>query len=752
MSTLSTSLVALSSRTKRQSLSTIESSVTRLLVSTKHLLESLTQWARHEADDKFVSDAYVKLGNDFRAATRAFAASSVDISDIGDVPQALRIILEAALSEAPSQENLDRFLPNIRNIIVTLLQNLKAKQARARALAIEKQLRQMDPLAASSLRISLDSTRTSLRSSPEPGSVGASAQNTEEKEKTDSFERAPEVAQGKAPEKNPVSINVPKIRNGVPLADNSVPLANHSPPAQPRKSSPVRVRSNNLQVSGQNDALSQLQKGNSMQRRASKRFSAYQYAKLTNFSPSGVVPRISTMDQSNASTPNTSFEAKEVQGTPTKAPEQENADPFIFLKLLEKTKKAKVSFPVTFASLRLLFVEKFAYSPGTASFPEIYITDPQTNVSYELEDHMLDEVKAGSLLSLNSSQVVNAPSSKGLEDKILALSAKVDSQNSSLLAEVKELIKSIEIPTPFATPPPVSITSENAISNSQLKKLADIKIELDAIKRLQSNNKTTVKLSVEEIMAKVQQFREVDVSISASSSRSYMNKSNLKLSEDSDSLLTKVDDLQDVMEALRKDVAQRGVRVGEKQLKHTQKEIEEAKSLLNELTGYIQTGKPVWKKIWESELDKVCEEQQFFNLQDDLTQDLEEDIKKIEETYELIEKCSLEQSKQGAYNRNKVVAKLYIPEPGESLHSLKDAVLNEVAAMIPDHDSRLEAIAKAEKVRTKERELMRLNKFQEELGDFVEDNKFKSSGRFEEIERIRKEKDSENLKSSFGVI
>ena len=51
------------SGSKSPSMSTIESSVTRLLVSTKHLLESLTQWARQEADDKFVSDAYVKLGN-----------------------------------------------------------------------------------------------------------------------------------------------------------------------------------------------------------------------------------------------------------------------------------------------------------------------------------------------------------------------------------------------------------------------------------------------------------------------------------------------------------------------------------------------------------------------------------------------------------------------------------------------------------------------------------------------------------------
>ena len=141
----STNIVSHNLSGKRRSLNTIESSVTRLLVSTKHLLESLTQWARKEADDKFVSDAYVKLGNDFRAAIRAFSNNGIDISDIGNVPQALRIILEAALSEAPSQENLDRFLPSIRNIIVTLLQTLKTKQAKAKAISQEKSTKEELP-------------------------------------------------------------------------------------------------------------------------------------------------------------------------------------------------------------------------------------------------------------------------------------------------------------------------------------------------------------------------------------------------------------------------------------------------------------------------------------------------------------------------------------------------------------------------------------------------------------------------------
>lgn len=683
-SNMSTTSSSPSSTTSRfsgtsQSLNTIESSVTRLLVSTKHLLESLTQWARREADDKFVSDAYVKLGNDFRAATRAFTNAGVDISDIGDVPQALRIILESALSEAPTQENLDRFLPNIRNIIVTLLQNLKSKQVKAKSLSYEKQQK---------------------------------TKSTEEVQHHEVNKSGP------APRKSYGSVNSKLLK-----------------PTQ----------------GDLNDALAQLQKGNSLQRRASKRFSAYQYAKLTNHSPSSNLPKIMSPDSSRILKDDIS--RTDVDESVNDSLQDDDSS-HIFLRINNKTKKVNIKLPVTFAALRLLFVEKFAYSPGTSSFPEIYIQDTQNGVSYELEDHLLElDVKKGSLLCLNEPETLTILI-KQLEDKIQSLSTKLEETHSAILTDVKSTIRSIEV-----TPSPPVISKEpqpsqmpSSISKEDFKELDNIQQELKVIRQIQKVNKNNISELISGVLGRIKEFQESGIDLSKSSNRAYMDSCNAKLSEGSDSLLTKVDDLQDIMEALRKDVAQRGVRVGEKQLKNTFKEIQTARSSLKEMTDYIGREKLQWKRIWESELDKVCEEQQFFNLQGDLTQDLEDDIRKIEETFGLIEQCSLEQSKQNAYKRNKFVSQLYIPEPGENFHSIKDGVLNEVAALKPDHEGRLKAISKAEKIREKEREIMRLDKFQEELGDFVEDSKLKKSGGIDEIERIRKLRDNENLKSSFGVI
>jgi Actin interacting protein 3 len=71
----------------------------------------------------------------------------------------------------------------------------------------------------------------------------------------------------------------------------------------------------------------------------------------------------------------------------------------VFLQVGREVKKAKMERGLTFSSLRMLFVDKFAYNPGQEDFPAIYIRDPSSGVQYELED--TDEVKERCLLSLN---------------------------------------------------------------------------------------------------------------------------------------------------------------------------------------------------------------------------------------------------------------------------------------------------------------------------------------------------------------
>ena len=71
----------------------------------------------------------------------------------------------------------------------------------------------------------------------------------------------------------------------------------------------------------------------------------------------------------------------------------------VFLQLGREVKKVTIERGLSVSSLRMLFVDKFSYSPGQDNFPDIYIRDPSSGVMYELED--VDEVKDRCLLSLN---------------------------------------------------------------------------------------------------------------------------------------------------------------------------------------------------------------------------------------------------------------------------------------------------------------------------------------------------------------
>ncbi|ODQ59170.1 hypothetical protein WICANDRAFT_31850 [Wickerhamomyces anomalus NRRL Y-366-8] len=654
-------------------MSTIESSVTRLLVATKHLLESLTQWAKKSATETDISDSYVQLGNEFKVACRAFSNAGVDVTDLGDVPHSLRVVLEEALCEPPSQESLDKFLPTIREIIVTLLQNLKNKQAMVRSLRAN---RSDDPNRAH--RAQEDETH-----------------------------------------KRSVS--------------NSSAISGRPSASQNEFRSPAAT----------NNALLQLQKGDSLQRRASRRFSAYQYAKLTNYSP-GRDPELPIDRGQVESRKGPGLSSLQLESTKDVAKEGEDGSINVFLKIEEKVKKAVLSTPVSFTSLRLLFVEKFAYSPGSGSFPDIYIQDNVNGVSYMLEEHLFSDIKEGSIISLSINKTDDflrelKTSLQSFQDDF---KSKYDQFTQSTKEYVEDSNKNMldKLDAPLEKKPTRSMLELDDMSD-----LIDIRHEVSVIKQINNTNKASFKSSVEQVLQKVNEFKALSFESSKSSNRAYMEESHQKLSTTSDGLLTKFDDLQDVIEALRKDVAQRGSRPSQKQLEHVSKQITDATSDLDTMVKYISTEKPNWKKIWESELDTVCSEQQFLTLQEDLAHDLKEDLEKATETFDLVKQCCEEQSK----NPKMRAANLPIPEPG-SMGNLRDALLSEVEALRPNHDGRVEAIEKAEKLRQRERQLSMLNGFEEELGGFVENAKLKKSGGIEEVERVRKMKDEQNLRSNFA--
>ncbi|SCU87340.1 LAMI_0D05688g1_1 [Lachancea mirantina] len=693
-----------------KSVSTVDSSVTRLLMSTKQLLQRLTQWSKGQANERNVSDAYVQLGNDFKLVSKHFSHSGLDVTDLGDVPMNLRKVLEVALRETPSEAVLDRYLPSIREIIVSLLDKLKVKQALMRNLKQQVGSR------------SLPVTPT--------GQARASSATFPE-----SFEDA---------------------------KDNGTHIEVRSPAAV---STPLRRSSGSSQQMGESSrALDRLKKGDTLQRRASKRFSAYHMAKLAHHAVSDApnmtpvpVPGLAVgvenlspqgTDQASAKQLKDELAATTQRVTGISAEKTPTFGTIqLLLRIGNKTKKCSASQPINFNTLRLLFLEKFTYTPGETAFPEIYIQEPGDQVPYELEEVQLPRIKNGSLLEL---QVPTEPNVGG--NDLLNLAEEFSKLKSELLVQQQAFFKSFRTTdTGIAVMPDrnggklaeESTSRSNSFKNPNFKGL---KHDLSVLKQLHTNNSEDLHSNIAILSQKLERFRSLSFHASTSANRVYMEKAHSKLSEVSDELLGKVDDLQDIIEAMRKDVAVRGSKPSKKKIEAVSLEITGADDALRTMNSYIETEKPNWKRIWESELEKVCEEQQFLKLQEDLAFDFGEDLRKAIETFDLVKMCCEEQEKNPKRARGKPL--LPIPKPG-TFNQVREAVLLEVQSLAPDHDSRVEAIEKAERLRLRERGFGETTDFEDELGSFVGKGSFKKAGGIAEIEKARKQKDQENIKASF---
>ena len=170
---------------------------------------------------------------------------------------------------------------------------------------------------------------------------------------------------------------------------------------------------------------------------------------------------------------------------------------------------------------------------------------------------------------------------------------------STIIAQVKDSVASVEIPVPTVAASAVTAKSGNANEANKIgrKDITNLERDFRAIKQLHNSSSENFKETISNITEQLRKFQEIGLEVSQNSNRAYMESCNSKLSDDSDLLITKVDDLQDIMEEMRKDVAQRGVRVSDKQLKHILKDINLAKKSLHDMTLYISKERPVWKKF-----------------------------------------------------------------------------------------------------------------------------------------------------------
>lgn len=862
-------------------LSQIEKSVTHLLVATKQLLETLTQWSRGQATDTQVSDVYVRLGYEFNMACRAFAAINVDTSDLGNVPELLRHILEATLSQEASVESLEKYLPRIRDIIINLLHGLKRKQQKLR----QKSSRDKENGESSVGRVTSTSTNGSNSGLSNMIAEGLESNGyrpvsrpgpDDSANKTGSprrFQSQRDDSQATlASDKSSLSSDTMQKIPVVPPypAGESMPgsgpqdLDNFPPPPPPPKSSTQT-------------ALAALQRGGDLERRASRRYSAYQISKHLGSGANGVPmlppqttpipnrgrgemreslravqvretlrkerkkdePKAGAPDSSPVRMPSRVSEEREDpkpeslnvqvptpdeqdkpsatlngplpevvptlalgdEQTPPKAETREEPLPVtekpatptpekqastfldpsppatppkgLSLFLQYKSRVKKFVLPgghsdLSVGRLQLAFIEKFSWNTHAngADLPEIYIQDPVSGVRHELED--LSDIKDRTVLVLNVEALdeVKKHVDDGLgsiKQLIETVKSNVDDQSAALQrvserqAETAKEIARLAAapPTPPAdSPRSTSLGPGRKLKGGQAGEIQNLRRDLAVLRQTYSNFQSEVEGSMSALRTKANSVKVAAAKASVpdadgDSGPTYVSKGRKQLNTDSDRLVTKVDDLQDLVEDLRKDVVHRGVRPRPKQLETVAKDIGLAMKELKKMDEYMKSEKPIWTKIWEKELEDVCNGRDEVKLMEDLVADLQDDLEKATETFALVEQATKEQMKDiNAGKENVVVSRQFsrglnsiAANAGADPSEAKEGVLGEVRALQPNHENRMEAIERAEKLRQKELSTRNENPIKKELTAFVAEGKLKKSGGFEEVERTRKIKD-----------
>jgi len=472
----------------------------------------------------------------------------------------------------------------------------------------------------------------------------------------------------------------------------------------------------------------------------------------------------------------------------------------VFLQLGRDVKKAKLDSMPTIASLRVLFMDRFQFNPGSGSFPEIYLRDPQSGIQYQLED--MSEVKDRVVLSLNI-------------DALDQVKTHIDSGLSELARELKDLKSTITTLRRQSMPPPPSVVTLKASSRpptpiqpvpeSQFKQTArqviksseataasgtqnlepsaesgsprppdsassssDLRLQqlngtfknqyaevqalrrdLGILRQLYGTFTGETKSLLAGLRSQAETVKQA-ATTKVASSRTFIDVGKVKLESQSQDLVTKVESLQDTVEDLKQDVTNRKMKPKPSAMAAVSQSIQMVKAELEQLTNHITTIKPAWKKSWEDELQTIVDEQQLLNYQEDLIKDLKEDLEAVSNLFGHVEHY-LDVRKVA-----KVKPKEFMPitsptstgglyaDPKGSL----ETVLMQVKGLEPNQESRLKAIEMAEKLRAKNlSEMSKENEFAQELAGFVGSKKLKMTGGHEEAERMRQVKSEMTLKA-----
>ncbi|KAI9480626.1 MAG: actin interacting protein 3-domain-containing protein [Benjaminiella poitrasii] len=388
----------------------------------------------------------------------------------------------------------------------------------------------------------------------------------------------------------------------------------------------------------------------------------------------------------------------------------------LYLKKEDRVKKSSINQKdLCLQEIKQLFCKAFELDSSDAS---IYVLDPVSNVEYELED--MSDVKPYSMLAI-----------KGKEKKVFS------SMDPVIANEMKALFENV-----------MQQVMENVMANKTSKKNDNSSNDM-MIEKLKEEHQKEIN-SLRHELVTVRQIKTTNtksiVVMLDEKTHAEMNESREVTQKAATLITNRLEELQDMIDQLKLDVTQRRRRPPKDQLSYCQEESRKLEIEMSDLQSRIKQFKPVWKKTWETELQRIVKEQQFLKEQEALLADLRDDHHALLQVLEQLEKISEihERKKQLGLDHRPII---HDNSSGDLTDGMA-GVMKQVSTIHVDHSRRVKALAEAERLRAKKLS-QRIDAFERELTGFVELRKLKKTGGAEAIEKQRQEKDKALIKQIF---
>jgi hypothetical protein len=282
---------------------------------------------------------------------------------------------------------------------------------------------------------------------------------------------------------------------------------------------------------------------------------------------------------------------------------------------------------------------------------------------------------------------------------------------------------------------------------TQFDEVQNLRRDLGIMRQLYGDFARQTKDALGGLRAQTARVREM-ASAQVPGARAYIDEGKSRLDERSQTVLTKMEELQDTVEQVKDDVLKRQISPKQGVLRGIRDGLAEIDAELASLREHIETVRPMWKKTWEAELQAVVEEQQFLQHQEGFVADLREDFAATREVFGHVEKfISIRGAATARGGRGGAATRGFRPPPPDEGHNGLSTVMLEIQGASVDPERRMKAIAASQKSR--ERELRaRGDEFETELrGGQAKLNK---TGGAEEVERIRQHKNEMTLRAMFN--